>query len=161
MSILDGLKKLKESGFKAGDRINTPTGLETGIYPVRLKQAVHSERFGRESCSLTLEVVSGKYKDRLEFLDLSFADDMPKYPYEQNLKILSTLIALVGKDPTKEQLEGIDGLVQYFQSVIGTQLKMDLRLKPNKKNPQYPYREYEFSALEADNTKVSEDDFPF
>ena len=161
MSLLDTLKTVKDSGFKAGDRINTSTGLETGIYPVRIKQATHTERGGRENCSVAFEVVSGKHKDRLEFLDLSFGDDLPEFVQEKNAKILLTLIDIVKKDPTKSQLEDIDGLVEYFQSVIGTQLKMDLRLSPNKKNPQYPYRNYEFSALEADNTNVSEDDFPF
>ena len=68
MSILNTMKMVKESGFNAGDAINTSTSLETGIYPVRIKQSERREYNGQEKAIITLEVVSGNHKDRLEFL---------------------------------------------------------------------------------------------
>ena len=47
MSILNTMKMVKESGFTAGDAINTSTNLETGIYPVRIKQAERREFNGQ------------------------------------------------------------------------------------------------------------------
>ena len=38
---------------------------------------------------------------------------------------------------------------------IANQFNMDLTISPNKKNPDYPYRNYDFSPLAA------ESDFPF
>ena len=164
MSILNALQAVKDSGFNAGDAINTSTNLETGIYPVRIKQADRQEFKGQERTSVVLEVVSGDHKDRLEFLELNFNDTLPEFVLEKNGKILLTLIDILGVNPTKEQLQDTEGLVEYFQSQIGKQLKMDLKLTKNKKNPQYPYRNYEFSSLEEnpfDSAGGDMDEFPF
>ena len=164
MSILNALQAVKDSGFNAGDAINTSTGLETGIYPVRIKQADRQEFKGQERTSVVLEVVSGNHKDRLEFLELNFNDTLPEFVLEKNGKILLTLIDILGVNPTKEQLQDTEGLVEYFQSQIGKQLKMDLTLTKNKKNPQYPYRNYEFSSLEENPFETDGgdvDSFPF
>ena len=149
MSILNTMKMVKESGFSAGDAINTSTNLETGIYPVRIKQSERREYNGQEKANITLEVVSGNHKDRLEFLELNFNEGLPEFVLEKNGKILLTLIDILGTNPTKDQLQDAEGLVEYFQSQIGKQLKMDLKLTKNKKNPQYPYRNYEFSKLDS------------
>ncbi|MBG9983322.1 hypothetical protein HYO62_00310 [Aerococcaceae bacterium DSM 111022] len=164
MSILDAMKMVKDSGFNAGDAINTSTGLGSGIYPVRIKQAERSEFKGYERANIILEVVSGEAKDRLEFLELNFSDNLPDFVIEKNGKILLTLIDILGVNPTKSQLADPEGLVEYFQSQIGKQFKMDLKLRQNKKNPQYPYRDYEFDRLEDSPFGAAEgdtDDFPF
>lgn len=164
MSILDTMKKVKDAGFTAGDAINTSTNLESGIYPVRIKQAERRVFKDQERANVTLEVVSGDHKDRLEFLELNFNETLPDFVLEKNGKILLTLIEILGVNPTKEQLQDTEGLVEYFQSQIGKQIKMDLKLSKNKKNPQYPYRNYEFSKLEDNpfNSETEElDDFPF
>ena len=83
---------------------------------------------------------------------------------EKNGKILLTLIDILGENPTKDQLQDTEGLVEYFQSQIGKQFKMDLKLTKNKKNPQYPYRNYEFSKLDEnpfDDAGEDLDSFPF
>lgn len=149
MSILNTLQTLKDSGFNAGDAINTSTNLETGIYPVRINQAERREFNGQERANVTLEVVSGKHKDRLEFLELNFNESLPDFVLEKNGKILLTLVDILGTQPTRDQLQDSEGLVEYFQSQIGKQFKMDLKLTKNKKNPQYPYRNYEFSKLDS------------
>ena len=87
MSILNALKTVKESGFNAGDAINTSTNLESGIYPVRIKQAERREFNGQERANITLEVVSGDHKDRLEFLELNFNDTLPEFVLEKNGKL--------------------------------------------------------------------------
>lgn len=164
MSILNTMKMVKESGFTAGDAINTSTNLETGVYPVRIKQAERREFNGQERANVTLEVVSGNHKDRLEFLELNFDENLPDFVLEKNGKILLTLIEILGVNPTKDQLQDTEGLVEYFQSTIGKQFKMDLKLTKNKKNPQYPYRNYEFSKLDENpfaDAGEDMDDFPF
>ena len=164
MSILNAMKMVKDSGFTAGDAINTSTNLESGIYPVRIKQAERREFNRQERANITLEVVSGDSKDRLEFLELNFNDTLPEFVLEKNGKILLTLIDVLGVNPTKDQLQDTEGLVEYFQSQIGKQFKMDLKLTKNKKNPQYPYRNYEFSKLDENPFEVAGEDldsFPF
>lgn len=164
MSILNTMKMVKESGFTAGDAINTSTNLESGVYPVRIKQAERREFNKQERANITLEVVSGNSKDRLEFLELNFNDTLPEFVLEKNGKILLTLIEVLGVNPTKDQLQDTEGLVEYFQSQIGKQFKMDLKLTKNKKNPQYPYRNYEFSKLDENpfaDAAEDLDSFPF
>ena len=41
-------------------------------------------------------------------------------------------------------------------------MTMHLNVRPNKKNPQYPYRNYDFDAVEQPATpEVSDDQMPF
>ena len=49
-----------------------------------------------------------------------------------------------------------------FAPAVGKTMIMDLKVRPNKKNPQYPYRNYDFDEAEQPETlEVTDDEMPF
>ena len=165
MSLLNALKLVKEEGFDPKkDKLNKSGKLENGTYPVRLKSAqADVNKFERVQIAFTFEVASGDFKNRLETIYLSFDEDLHEFILEKNGKTLLKLayvcdIELTGKDAEDEY-----AMAQAFEKAIGKQFQMDLKISPNKKNPDYPYRNYEFNKLKSDSQDfdVPEEDFPF
>lgn len=165
MGLLDTLNQLKEDGFNAKeDRISTSSRLEPGNYPVRLKSAQADVRNDRTQLAITLEVVSGKDKDRLEIIYMSFDDGLPAFVLEKNGRTLLKIAAVSDMEFKKKDLEDEYTVAEALSQAIGSQFKMILTVSENKKNPNYPYRNYEFEPLEDEKTNrfnVDDDDLPF
>ena len=175
MSLLDTLKAVKDEGFdpRTG-KINDGGLLPAGRYPVRLLTSEQNVNLNqnREQVVITLEVVSGESKGRQEKLFLAFDNDLPEFVVQQNAKILLSIAEFTGVSFTESDLANTETTAQALKKGIGQQLLMDLKVRPNKKNPEYPYRNYEFDELpkgrEADfnelsNTgkEIGDDDLPF
>lgn len=167
MSLLDTLKAVKDEGFdpRTG-KINDGGLLPAGRYPVRLLTSEHNVNLNnnREQVVLTLEVVSGDKKDRQEKLFLVFDNDLPEFVVQQNAKILMTIAEFTGVTFTEADLANTQTTAEALKKGIGGQFLMDLKVRPNKKNPDYPYRNYEFDELPQANNSgdaVGESDFPF
>lgn len=166
MGLLDTLNQLKEEGFDAKkDNISTGSKLEPGTYPVRLKSAqANVTTNGRTQLAITLEVVSGKDKNRLEIIYMSFDEGLPKFVLEKNGRTLLKIAAVSDMEFKKKDLEDEYTAAEALSQAIGSQFKMNLSVSPNKKNPNYPYRNYEFGPLEdqTDNSiDIEDDDLPF
>lgn len=157
MGLLDTLKQIKEDGFNPEtDRIQTNSKLEAGKYPVRLKSAqTNVDKMGRSQIDIALEVVSGQHKDRTEIIYISFDESLPPFVLEKNGRILLKLASMTGVTFTNKDLADEYAAAEALAKGIGNQFQMDLTISPNKKNPDYPYRNYDFSPLAA------ESDFPF
>lgn len=157
MGLLDTLKQIKEEGFNPEtDRIQTSSRLEAGKYPVRLKSSqTGTDKMGRQQIGVALEVVSGPHKDRQEIIYISFDDALPPFVLEKNGRILLKLASMTGVTFTNKDLADEYAASEALAKGIGNQFLMDLTISPNKKNPDYPYRNYDFSPLQAEN------DFPF
>lgn len=170
MSLLETLKAVKEEGFdpRTG-KINTSGLLPEGRYPVRLMTSEHSVNLNnnREQVILTLQVTSGPSKDRQEKLFLVFDNDLPNFVVEQNAKILLAIAEFTNVTFAEADLANTETTAEALKKGIGNQFLMDLKVRPNKKNPDYPYRNYEFDELpqaaEANKTEfdVGELDIPF
>ena len=165
MSLLETLKAVKQEGYDPKtDKINNGGLLETGIYPVRLLSAERdiSPR-GQEQLIIKLEVVSGEFEGRKEVLFLSFNADLPDFVLEKNGKILLSIVEFANIKTKKGDLDDEEMAAETLKRGIGNQFKMDLRTVPNKKNPDYPHRNYEFSLLETEGLEEidEEDDLPF
>ena len=102
-----------------------------------------------------MEVTSGPHKDRLEILYISFDEGLPPFVLEKNGRTLLKLAAMAGVTFTNKDLADEYSASEALAKGIGNQFTMDLTISPNKKNPDYPYRNYDFSPLAA------EADFPF
>lgn len=165
MSLLNTLKAVKDDGFDPKkDSINNGGGglLDTGVYPMRLVSSDLSvTKNGHEQVVLTLQVVSGEYVERREMLFLAFYDTLPDFVKEKNAKILMTLAELTGVKFTESDLKDELTTADAMKRGIGKQVKMDLKVVPNKKNPEYPYRNYEFRSLEVEPANEVDIDFPF
>lgn len=176
MSLLKTLQAVKEDGFdpRTG-KINEGGLLPEGRYPVRLMTSEHAVNLNnnREQVAITLEVTTGNSKGRQEKLWLVFDNDLPDFVVQQNGKILLSIAEFTGVTFTEADLANTETTAQALKKGIGNQFIMDLKVRPNKKNPDYPYRNYEFDPLpsggEADFSKlggtdssdVGEIDIPF
>ena len=172
MSILDALKKTKENFDPRKDTINQPMGLPAGEYAVRLKSSNHeaNPHTKREEAAIVLEVISGNHKNMLEFINLNFDDDLPEFVIDKNAKILLALTEYIGVQFTESELQSEQTIAEAMKRGIGKQFKMELKLSKNKKNPDYPYRNYEFSEMKNEFTddpfaqnesEIGESDIPF
>lgn len=166
MGLLDTLNQLKEEGFDAKkDNISQSSKLEPGTYPVRLKSAqANVSKSGQTQLAITLEVVSGKDKNRLEIIYMSFDEGLPAFVLEKNGRMLLKIAAVSDMEFKKKDLEDEYTAAEALSQAIGSQFKMNLSVSPNKKNPNYPYRNYEFGPLEeqTDNSiDIEDDSLPF
>lgn len=170
MSILDTLSKVKEEGFDPKkDRIGGSDRLESGTYPVELsKVSVQVSKSGRTQIMVTLKVVSGDSKGRVENVFLSFDPDLPEFVLDNNGKYLMKIAEFSGVQFKKKDLENEESTAQALKAGIGKQFLMDLKVRENKKNPDFPYRNYDFKPLPSDSNlqtddtvNVDDDDLPF
>lgn len=170
MSILDTLNAIKQDGFDPKkDSISNNTNLESGDYPVKLsKSQVTVTRSGRTQIQIQLEVVSGKHKGRTETLFLGFEKDLPEFVLENNGKYLMKIAALSDVQFTQGELQTEEDTAEALRRGIGKQFLMKLNVRPNKKNPDFPYRNYDFEELKDEpvdpfpnSTEEFNDDFPF
>lgn len=167
MSILNTLRAVKEEGFdpRTG-KINTSGLLPAGEYPVRLLTTDSNVNpgNGREQVVLTLEVSSGEMKGRQERLFLVFDNDLPDFVVNMNAKILLSIAEFANITLTEAELANVDTTAQALKKGIGSQFLMELTVRPNKRNPEYPHRNYEFGELpQVDNStiNVGESEIPF
>lgn len=164
MGLLDTLKAVKQEGFDPKkDKINGGGGLlESGTYPVMMTSADLSEtKNGHEQIVITLKVVSGEFAERKEMIFLAFYDDLPDFVKEKNAKILMKVAEYTGVQFTNKDLADEYSTAESLKSGIGRQLKMELKVVPNKKNPDYPYRNYDFDSLEVSAAEEELMDLPF
>ena len=163
MGLLETLKQVKNEGFDAKkDSVNQNSKLEAGDYAVRLKSAQAGQsKQGQDQIAVTLEVVSGKDTKRLEVIYISFDDGLPPFVLEKNGRILLKIAAMTGVDFTTKDLADEYSAAEALSKGIGKQFKMELTISPNKKNPQYPYRNYDFILLEDGVDNVEDEDLPF
>lgn len=164
MSLLETLKAVKEDGFNPRtDKVNGGGGLlGSGTYPVRLETSdLSATKRGDEQVVVTLKVVSGEHADRKEMIFLSFYDELPDFVKEKNAKILMALAEFTDVNFTNSDLKDEYTTAEALKRGIGKQLNMNLKVVPNKKNPDYPYRNYEFSPLEQPENEEQLMDLPF
>ena len=161
MSLLETLKNVKAEGYDPKkDRINNGGLLETGVYPVRLISAERDvNKRGQEQVIVKLEVVSGNFAERKETLFLSFDSGLPEFVLERSGKTLLALVEMAEIKLGKGDLDDEEAAAETLKRGIGKQFKMDLRVVPNKKNPDYPYRNYEFSPLENEPFAGADEEF--
>ena len=167
MSLLETLKAVKNEGFDPKkDKINDNGLLGAGKYPVRLMTAEHNVQpsTDREQLIITLEVTTGGSTGRQEKLFLGFDEDLPKFVLEKNSKILLSIGEFANIIFSESDLTNLSTTADAVRRGIGNQFLMDLKIAPNKKNPDYPYRNYEFDQLQSQTDNqldVGEMDIPF
>lgn len=167
MSILDTLNAIKEDGFDPKkDTIGGNANLPSGTYPVKLtKSNVNVTRSGRTQIHVVLEVVSGDHKGRTENIFLGFESDLPEFVLENNGKYLMKIAALTDVQFKQSDLQTEADTAEALKAGIGKQFSMKLNVRPNKKNPDFPYRNYDFEALTdeifEENDNPLSGDLPF
>lgn len=166
MTILDILAMTKKEFNAKTDTIQTSSKLQPGTYPVLLKKTDSGiSKFGQAQISLTFEVISGNAKGRTETTFLSFDDGLPPFVLEKNGRTLLKIAALTGVEFKTSDLADEFTTSEALKNGIGKQFEMKLWETANKKNPTYPYRNYEFSPLSGldsiSQSETEDDDLPF
>lgn len=161
MSILETLNAIKQDGFDPKkDTIGGNANLPSGTYPVKLSKAnVTVTKSGRTQIHVVLEVVSGEHKGRTENIFLGFESDLPEFVLENNGKYLMKIAALTDVQFTQNDLQTEEDTAEALRKGFGKQFLMKLNVRPNKKNPDFPYRNYDFEALAEDQFDKSDDPF--
>ncbi|PDH93860.1 hypothetical protein AO468_04505 [Oenococcus oeni] len=190
MSLQDIMKDL-ESFDPAKDKVQTFSGFPTGNYKVALEsvayQIPNTDQNFNPYNKIVFEVLDGDYAGRKENMQLGFEEKtpsgkpVPDFALDKNARTLIKLYYVLGIKFTLEASEFVDGnkIVDQLTPAVGTKLLLNLNVRPNKKNPDYPYRNYDFDKIEEsepaaaketkeespikDTTKddVDNDDLPF
>lgn len=193
MSLLDALNDLKKSGFdpKKGKEYNAFESIPEGTYKVSLDGVTHNAKGDRDFLMLTFLVIDGKYDGKKESIFPTLAqttskgNPMPNAVIARSISMLEVIGEMTGVPVPDScfahdnESDAYEDLVKVFQPAIGKVLTMTIKESPNRKNPDRPYRNYEFAAaeqpkpLKVDDKKdpfegnkgsdadISDDDLPF
>ena len=185
MSLADILNDTKKNFDPKKDSINgSYDKLPEGTYLVTLDNINHGTfATGYENLSFKMTVIDGEYASRVEFVGVNLATEkkdgspMPGLVVTKNMRLLVTIGALVGLTITDEMVIGnvtdvYEKLVKAFLPYKGKLLEMTIKESANKKDPDNPYRNYEFAEASEgngdpfkkranDNIEISDDDMPF
>ncbi|OIL58343.1 hypothetical protein ATX23_09265 [Oenococcus oeni] len=159
MSLQDIMKDL-ENFDPAKDKVQTFSGLPTGNYKVALEsvayQIPNTDQNFNPYNKIVFEVLDGDYAGRKENMQLGFEEKtpsgkpVPDFALDKNARTLIKLYYVLGIKFTLEASEFVDGnkIVDQLTPAVGTKLLLNLNIRPNKKNPDYPYRNYDFDKIE-------------
>ena len=193
MSLLDAVNELKKSGFdpKKGKEYNAFENIPAGTYKVSLDGVTHNAKGDRDFLMLSFMVVEGKYEGKTESVFPTLAQvtstgkPMPQFVLARSISMLQVIGEMVDTPiPDNDfdhdsETEAYEDLANTLTPAKGKILMMTIKETPNKKNPDRPYRNYEFSRAEqpkelpvdnnqdpfagnaGSNIEISDDQLPF
>ena len=192
MSLLDALNEVKKSGFdpKTGKEYNAFESIPAGTYKVSLDGVTHNVKGDRDFLMLSFLVIEGKYDGKTESVFPTLAQEtatgkaMPQFVLARSISMLQVIGEMVDTPipdsdfDHENETDAYEDIAATLHPAIGKVLEMTIKESPNKKDPDHPYRNYEFSkaeqpktldvtdnqdpfASQADNVEISDDDLPF
>ena len=192
MSLLDALNEVKKSNFdpKKGKEYNAFENIPAGTYKVSLDGVTHNAKGDRDFLMLSFMVIEGKYEGKTESVFPTLAQvtstgkPMPQFVLARSISILQVIGEMVDTPiPDSDfdhdsETDTYEDLANTLTPAKGKVLMMTIKETPNKKNPDHPYRNYEFSRAEqpkelpVDNNQdpfagqnngieLTDDDLPF
>lgn len=189
MSLRDAVNELKKNGFdpKEGKEFNAYAKIPDGTYTMTLDGATHSVKDDRDFLALGFTVVTGDLEGRKESIFPSLAqtksngEPMPASVIARNISMIQVIGEMLD-NPIPDncfdfdnESDAYEALAKAFQPALGKVLEMTITSAPNKKNPQFPFRNYEFAKHEqpkiaeavdpfkntGDTVEVDDSDIPF
>lgn len=176
MSLLDALNEVKKSGFdpKKGKELNPFERIPEGTYKVSLDGVTHNAKNDRDFLMLTFLVIEGKYDGRKESvfptlaLTTSKGNPMPNGVISRAISMLQVIGEMVDTPipdscfAHDSETDAYEDLANVLHPAIGKVLKMTIKETPNRKDPDHPYRNYEFARAEQPKAlNVNDDQDPF
>ena len=193
MSLLDALNEVKKSGFdpKEGKEYNAYAPIPAGTYKVSLDGVTHNAKGNRDFLMLNFLVIEGKYDGKTESVFPTLAqvtskgNPMPQFVIARSISMLQ-VIGEMTNTPIPDscfdhdsETDAYEDLANVLQKAKGKVLMMTIKETANKKNPDHPYRNYEFARAEqpkelpvdnnqdpfagntGSNIEISDDQLPF
>lgn len=190
MGLQDAFNKATKDWDAKKDSANQSDLIPAGTYQVVLDKTDHPVYDSGWDClRFSMQVIKGKYASRKEQLRISLATKtkagkaMPDFVVSRNIRTISKVAAMVGLTVTPElfpdnETDAYEKLVDAFKPYEGKTLEMTITVTPNKKDPDNPYRNYDFGpgikveepaakeepVANSDNDAeptVDDDDLPF
>lgn len=170
MSLRDRAKNVMSNFDATKDEINGYEGLPSGDYHMAVENVQETD-YGQ--LSMKTQVIEGDNTGRIEFINISLDEvtstgkPLPDFVIDRNIKTVARLAAVLGVAISDDAWDNMQIMVHEFNKAVGKQFKMTLTLRENKKNPQYPYKEYEFEEIKEDPfdpaqaPEVKDSDLPF
>ena len=176
MSLLDALNEVKKSDFdpKKGKEYNAFENIPAGTYKVSLDGVTHNIKGDRDFLMLSFLVIEGKYDGKTESVFPTLAQvtstgkPMPQFVLARSISMLQVIGEMVDTPIPdscfnhENETDAYEDLVQVLTPAKGKVLTMTIKESPNKKNPDHPYRNYEFGKAEQPKElKVDDNQDPF
>ena len=191
MSLLDAVNELKKSGFdpKKGKEYNAFENIPAGTYKVSLDGVTHNAKGDRDFLMLSFMVIEGKYEGKTESVFPTLAQvtstgkAMPQFVIARSISMLQVIGEMVDTPipdscfDHDSETDAYEDLANVLQKAKGKVLMMTIKETANKKNPDHPFRNYEFARAEQPKTidvkddpfednngsdvNISDDDLPF
>lgn len=173
MSLLDAYKKATKDFDAKHDKVNPSQydPLPAGDYLVVMNKCNHfvSKRSGWEALSFDMQVIEGDYAGRHEFVMVSLAEEsmkgkaIPDFVVARNIRTVAKISAFSGVDLDDSDFEGVETDVyekirEKFMGHEGATMQMTITETPNKKDPNTPYRNFDFAESEDEPAPVEADD---
>lgn len=174
MSLLDAVNELKKSGFdpKKGKEYNAFENIPAGTYKVSLDGVTHNAKGDRDFLMLSFMVIEGKYEGKTESVFPTLAQvtstgkAMPQFVIARSISMLQVIGEMVDTPipdscfDHDSETDAYEDLANVLQKAKGKVLMMTIKETANKKNPDHPFRNYEFARAEQPKTIDVKDD-PF
>lgn len=162
MSLLDALNEVKKSGFdpKKGKEYNAFENIPAGTYKVSLDGVTHNAKNDRDFLLLSFLVIEGKYEGKTESVFPTLAQvtstgkAMPQFVIARSISMLQVIGEMVDTPipdsdfDHENETDAYEDLKDTLEPAKGKVLMMTIKETPNKKDPDHPYRNYEFSRAE-------------
>lgn len=176
MSLLDALNEVKKSDFdpKKGKEYNAFENIPAGTYKVSLDGVTHNAKGDRDFLMLSFMVIEGKYEGKTESVFPTLAQvtstgkPMPQFVLARSISMLQVIGEMVDTPiPDSDfdhdsETDAYEDLKDTLEPAKGKVLMMTIKETPNKKNPDRPYRNYEFSrAKQPKELPVDDNQDPF
>lgn len=162
MTLLDLYNEANQDLEKNGGKVNQFKKLDSGRYAVELTDIQHQVTpRGQEQLSVRLKVVAGDNEGVNEFVRLNLDSSVSEAMAKRHMATVIQLSRVTGIVITPEDVNGnltdvYERLTLKFQAGLHRRFVMDLKVSPNKKNPDYPYRNYEFLSNEVTNQETQQ-----
>lgn len=164
MSMTDILKKLNSGDFDPNEgKVKDETNIPDGTYNVSMSAVTHGvwKNSRTDYLRFDMTVLDGKEAGRIEFITPTLAQKtskgkpMPDFVLSRSIQTIKIIGAMVGyavpDDPfitaMTNETEAYEVLKNGFMPYVGKTLQMTIKSGPNKKDPDRPYRNYDFAKL--------------
>ncbi len=157
MGLLDAYKKATTNWDAKTDGLSQRQEIPAGTYQVMLEQVDHPVyQSGWDCLRFTMQIIKGKYASRKEQLRISLATKttkgkpMPEFVVSRNIRTIAKIGEMVGLEMKPEyfpdnETDAYEKLTAAFKPYEGKTLEMKIIVSPNKKDPDNPYRNYDFA----------------
>lgn len=162
MSLLDALNEVKNSNFdpKKGKEFSNFEPIPEGTYKVSLNGVTHNSKGNRDFLMISFLVIEGKYDGRKEPIFPTLAQTtatgkpMSNFVLARSISELQVIGEMVDTPIPdsnfnhENETDAYEDIANTLTPAKGKVLMMTIKESPNRKNPDHPYRNYEFSRAE-------------